>query len=99
MMVNHNNWMRQLPDRVNTDLGISLINRECLEKHDFILEFGTDPDMPHNWTFSDPWFKKRVLRDGGSIIEVQGVLNPVFHLDNSKPGEPLPEQPKWDQDE
>jgi len=99
MMVNHNTWTRQLSDRVNTDFGISLIKRECLEKYSFILEFGTDPDMPHNWKFGEAWLKVQVLRDGGSFIEVQGVLNPVYHLDNSKPGDPLPEQAYWDREE
>jgi hypothetical protein len=99
MMVNHNNWIRQLPDRVNTDFGISLIKRECLEKYSFLLEFGTDPDMPHNWKFGEAWLKVQILRDGGSIVEVQGVLNPVYHLDNSRPGDPLPAEAYWDEDE
>jgi len=99
MMVNHNNWIRQLPDKFNTDLGISLVKRECLEKHSFLLQFGTDPEMPHNWKFGDPWLKMQVLRDGGSIIEVQGALKPVYHLDNTPPGTPLPEPAYWDREE
>ena len=99
MMVNHNNWVRQLPAVVNTDLGVSLVKRECLEKYSFLLQFGTDSDMPHNWKFGETWLKKQVLRDGGSIIEVQGVLNPVYHLDNSREGDPLPEPAYWDREE
>src|SRR3989344_2263816 len=81
MMVNNNNWIRQFPEISNTNLGISLIKKECLEKYSFILQFGTDPDMPHSWKFGDPWLKMQVLRDGGRIAEVQGVLNHVYHLD------------------
>lgn len=99
MMVNHNNWVRQIPTMVNTDFGVSLIKRGCLEKYGFILKFGTDPDMPHNWKFGEAWLKVQVLRDGGNMAEVQGVLSPVYHLDNSQPGSSLPEQAYWDREE
>lgn len=80
MMINPNNWARGVPDQPNTDHGLSLIKREVLEKHGFLLEFGTDPEMPKNWDESDAWFKKRVLRDGGNFIELYGVIEPVYHL-------------------
>ncbi len=82
MMVNHNGWGRGNPDIANTDFGVSLIKRECLEKYGFILDFGTDPNMPNTWETGENWFRKRVLRDGGSYIEVYGVIKPIYHLDS-----------------
>jgi len=99
MMVNHNNWVRGLPTIVNTDLGVSLVKKECLEKYSFLLQFGTDPDMPHNWRFGEPWLKMQVLRDGGSFIEVQGVINPVYHLDDNRVETLLTEEAHWNQTE
>lgn len=81
LMVSHNNWTRQVPDIPNYDWGVALIKREALEKYSFILDFGTDPEMPDTWEPSEAWFRKRVLRDGGSFVEVYGVINPIYHLD------------------
>ncbi len=82
MMVNHNCWVRDVfPPQYNTDFGVSLIKRECLEKYSFLLEFGTDQDMPHGWEPGEAWFKKRVLRGGGNYIEIFGVIDPIYHLD------------------
>ena len=80
MMVNHNNWTRENPDLPNHDFGISLTKRECLEKYSFILNFGTDPDMPDTWEPGENWFKKRVLRGGDGFLEVDGVIKPIYHL-------------------
>ena len=96
VMANHNGWVRQLPDVANTDLGISLISKEVLKKYSFLLKFGSDPQMPHNWKFGDPWLKMQVYRDGGSFLEVFGVLQPVYHLNN---GEASGEPAFWDRDE
>ncbi len=74
MMVNHNSWLRDIPGRVDTNFGVSLISRAALKKYGFLLEFGTDPDMPDDWQPGEAWFKKRVLRGGGNSIEVQGVI-------------------------
>lgn len=81
MMVNHNAWERKT-DKPNTDFGCSLIKRECLEKYSFLLEFGTDSDMPDSWGKSEAWLKKRVLRGGGNYIEVYGIVQPIYHLDS-----------------
>lgn len=82
MMVNHDGRGRENNDLSNTDFGVSLIKRQCLEKYGFILEFGTDPDMPSNWSTGEEWFKKRVVRGGGNSIDVYGVIQPIYHLNN-----------------
>lgn len=80
MMVNHNCWMRGFLADYCTDFGVSLIARRCLEKYSFLLKFGSDPEMPNTWEPSEYWFKRRVLRDGGDCIEVDGLINPIYHL-------------------
>lgn len=81
MMINPNNWARWTdPPQYNTDFGFSLIKRECLEKYGFILQFGTDPEMPDSWQPGEAWLKKRILRGGGNFLEIYGVIEPVLHL-------------------
>lgn len=80
MIVSHNNWTRQIPDLPNFDLGVALISRPVLEKYSFILDFGTDPDMPATWEPGEAWLRKRVLRGGGNFVEIDGVIKPVYHL-------------------
>lgn len=82
MMINPNKWARQNSEDPNTDFGCCLIKREVLQKYGFILEFGTDPDMPNTWEPGEAWFKKRVLRGGDSYINIYGVIVPIYHLDN-----------------
>ncbi len=81
LFVAHNNWTRQISDMPNFDWGLALVRREALEKYSFILNFGTDPEMPETYEPSEAWFRKRVLRDGGKFIEVDGVFA-VKHLNN-----------------
>lgn len=81
MIASHNCWTRQNPEQpLNELFGVTLIKRECVEKHGFILHFGTDPDMPTTWEPSEKWFRKRVLRDGGNTIEAEGLISPIYHL-------------------
>ena len=80
MMVNPNKWARENPEDINTDFGCCLIRREVLEKYGFLLEFGTDPDMPDSWEPSEAWFKKRVLRGGDSYVDLYGIVTPIYHL-------------------
>ena len=80
MVVDHNCWMRGFPGAYCSDFGICLIAREALKKYSFLLKFGSDPDMPGTFEPSEAWFKRRILRDGGNCIEVEGVINPVVHL-------------------
>lgn len=80
MLVDHNCWMRGVPGAYCTDFGICLIAREALKKYSFILEFGTDPEMPDTYEPSEAWFKRQVLRDGGKYIEADRVIAPIVHL-------------------
>ena len=80
MMVNHNSWAREISNVPNYDWGVALIKKEALEKYSFLLKFGTDPDMPDTWEPGEKWFKKRVLRGGDGFIEVDGVIKPIYHL-------------------
>ncbi len=67
-MVNCNSWARIAPDETNTDLGCALIKRKGLENNSFVQ-------------YDEPWFKLRVVNNGGSLIDVYGVINPIYHLD------------------
>lgn len=80
MIVAHNSWSHEVSPQPNFDFGVALISREALEKYSFILDFGTDPDMPDTWEPGEAWLRHRVLRDGGSYIEVDGVIDPIDHL-------------------
>jgi len=80
MIVNPNNWSREIPPQPNTDFGFSLIKRECLEKYGFLPEFGTNPDLPESWVAGEFRFRKQVLDGGGNYVEVYGIINPVYHL-------------------
>ena len=77
MMVVANSWARNNPAEFNPDMGVTLIARECLEKHGFLLKGDTD------WQGSNRWFKERVLKSGGNYIDVYGVINPIYHLNES----------------
>ncbi len=74
MMVNPNKWAREDSSIPNTDFGCCLIKREALEKYGFLRI------PPDGWETGEVWFKRRVLRGGGSYIDVYGVINPIYHL-------------------
>lgn len=82
LMVNPNKWARENNTLTNTDFGCCLIKREALEKYSFILDFGSDPEMPDNWEPGEAWFKRRVLRGGGSYADVYGAIGPIYHLNS-----------------
>ncbi|MBI2049652.1 hypothetical protein HYT32_01980 [Candidatus Roizmanbacteria bacterium] len=77
MMIHPNSWAREIPTEPNASFGCALINRKALEKYGFLLEC---PNMPDCWHGGENWFKKQVLKGGGSYIEVYGVINPIYHL-------------------
>lgn len=79
-IVELNSWGRGL-NIPNCDWGVALINKKPLEKYSFILKFGSDPKMPINWESGEAWFRQQVVRDGGSFIDVYGVVQPIHHLD------------------
>jgi len=76
MMVNPNKWNREISTDPNTDFGCSLIRRELLEKYGFL-------NAPNNWVDGEAWFKDRVLKGGGNYINIYGIINPIYHLNNS----------------
>lgn len=80
-IVELNSWDKKKPNLPNYDWGVALINREALEKYSFLLEFGTDPDMPLTWEPGEAWFRKRVLRGGGSCLQADNAVGPIYHLD------------------
>lgn len=80
MVVDHNCWIRNIPNAVNFDFGITLFSRKCLEKYSFLPAFGTDPDMSPSWYEAENCFRKRLHKDGYNYTEVMGLIEPVYHL-------------------
>lgn len=80
-MALHNCWARFDSDLLMTDMGCTLIKKECLKKAWFLPE----RDGKISFNESDRYkstFKERVLRSGGGFIEAFGVISPIYHLDN-----------------
>lgn len=77
MIIHPNSWDKVLPSEPEISFGVCLVTREPLEKYGFLLEY---PDMPDSWHGGDVWFKKQVLKAGGSYIEVYGLIKPIYHL-------------------
>lgn len=75
MVVTHNSWARNNPDEFNADMGVALINRECLKKHGFLPKRGSPRRQG-----GAAWFKERVFREGGNYLDVYGVIKPIYHL-------------------
>jgi hypothetical protein len=78
MMVNPNSWTREIQSEFNANFGCCLISRSALEKYGFLLEY---PDMPNCWHGGEVWFKKQIIKGGGSYIELYGIIKPISHLD------------------
>lgn len=81
MIIHPNSWSRDkvLQGEPEISFGVCLINKKPLEKYGFLLEY---PDMPNTWHRGEIWFKKQVLSSGGNYIEIYGVINPIYHLDD-----------------
>jgi len=81
MMVNHNGWVRDNPGITCTDFNVSLVSRKCFEKYSFLLQLSFDhSEIPKKWECGEIWIKKQVLKGGGSILEAEGVIDPIYHL-------------------
>lgn len=85
MIIAHNFWFRGDPsNQPNHDMGVTLINRECLEKYSYNLEFVTSKNylkIPDNLRLSKySWFAYRVYRSGGNFVTVDGLVEPIIHL-------------------
>jgi hypothetical protein len=75
-MVHPNSWGPSTGEPM-ADFGVCLIKRSALEKYGFLLEY---PNMRDCWHGGEAWFKKQVLKGGGSYIEIYGIINPIYHL-------------------
>ena len=82
MMVVHDSQARWDPSILNTNMGITLIKRECLKKNRFLPNQGGDIsfDVSDSYNVNNPIFKKRVLESGGNYLEAYGVIKPIYHL-------------------
>ena len=80
MVITHNCWVNNIPNQVNFHFGITLFKKECLKKYSFIPTFGTDPNMSDSWYNAESWFRRRLDKDGCNYLELQGVIEPIYHL-------------------
>ena len=78
-MILHNCWARWNSKELMTDMGCTLIKKECLEKSYFLPEADGNMSLNESDRFNSV-FKDRVLKNGGSIIEAFGIINPIYHL-------------------
>ena len=78
-MIHPNAWSRENPSEPEANFGVCLINRDVLEKYGFLLVY---PDMPDCWHGGEVWFKKQVIKGGGSFIEIYGIITPILHLNS-----------------
>ena len=79
-MIHPNAWSRENPNEPEASFGVCLISIEVLKKYGFLLEY---PDMPNCWHDGEVWFKKQVIKGGGSYIEIYGIIKPIVHLNNN----------------
>ncbi len=78
-----NSWSRKNPGQVNANMGVTLISKEALQKGWFLpFEEGkVSYDLKNFYNVDETLFKKRLLQNGGNYIELYGVINPIYHLD------------------
>lgn len=79
MMVAHNCWWRESATSYCTDMGVTLIKRECLEKNWFLPQRNGNISLNES-DRGEAWFKERVLKSGGNCVDVYGIINPIYHL-------------------
>ncbi|MDO8495534.1 MAG: hypothetical protein Q7S32_03360, partial [bacterium] len=89
-MVSYNSWGKDMNGRSNTAFSCALILRKPLEKYSFLLEEGrkTDPDAPNSWHGGERWFRERLVKAGGSFIDVdinKSIEHLPSELKNAKP--------------
>lgn len=80
-MIHPNAWSRENPSEPEANFGVCLINRDALKKYGFLLEY---PNMPNCWHNGEVWFKKQVIKGGGSYIEIYGIIKPILHLNDRR---------------
>lgn len=83
-MIVANSWARWDPAILNTNMGCTLISRQCLEKFRFLPtkkgRISLNPSDAYN-IHNPSIIKNRILKSGGNYIEVFGAIKPIFHLD------------------
>lgn len=77
-MVHPGSWSKEVQLQPEVSFGVCLIHKQPLEKHGFLIEY---PNMTSSWLENETMFKKHVLNEGGSYIEVYGLIKPIYHLD------------------
>ena len=84
MMVVVNSWARGIPGEFNTNMGVTLINKESLERSWFLPDKNGEIslDLADFYNVDETMFKKRILRSGGNYVEIYGVIEPIYHLNN-----------------
>lgn len=85
MMVIHDSKARWDPSIPNTNMGITLIKRECLKRGWFLpkRKGKISLSLADSYNVNETMFKKRVLSVGGNYVEVYGIIKPIYHLKNS----------------
>lgn len=70
------------PDQINQQLGVTLVNRQVLEKYSFAKGYGyINPKRPDSWYGSDVWFMRQVdIGKIGKHINIGGIIKPIYHL-------------------
>lgn len=78
-----NSWSRTDPNELNANMGITLLNRSALQKAWFLpfQEGQVSFDLKDFYNVDETLFKKRLLKAGGTYIELYGVIAPILHLD------------------
>lgn len=79
-MIHPNTWSRENPSEPEANFGACLISRKELVKYGFLLEY---PNMPKCWYGGETWFKKQVIKGGGSYIEIYGTIKPILHINQA----------------
>lgn len=83
MMVIHDSKARWDPSIPNTNMGVTLIKKECLKKGWFLPLQNGKISLSGGYNIHEAMFKKRVLSAGGNYIEAYGIIKPIYHLKNS----------------
>jgi hypothetical protein len=82
MMVVVNSWARTDPHELNANMGVTLISKNALQKGWFLpfREGEISYNLNDFYNVDEIMFKKRLLKNGGSYIELYGVITPIYHL-------------------
>ena len=83
-MVIANSWARWDPNLPNTNMGVTLISRRCLEKNWFLpmKEGRISLDPKDTYDINTYEYKRRVLNNAESYLEIYGLIKPIYHLNN-----------------